>query len=219
MNIVYEDAALLLCVKPAGVISEEGGMPELLRQATGCREIYCVHRLDRDTAGLMVYAKTGKAAAALSAAITEGLFHKEYLAAVQWKPEAAGQMRDLLYRDAARNKSYVVQRMRKGVREAELSYRLLERQGDLSLVRIALGTGRSHQIRVQFASRGMPLAGDKKYGSRYRESPLALWAVSLTFPHPVTGEMIRRELLPPTSWPWTLFSVCGGACAADPPLL
>ena len=131
MNIVYEDAALLLCVKPAGVISEEGGMPELLRQATGCREIYCVHRLDRDTAGLMVYAKTGKAAAALSAAITAGLFHKEYLAAVQGQPEAAGQMRDLLYRDAARNKSYVVQRMRKGVREAELSYRLLERQGDL----------------------------------------------------------------------------------------
>ncbi len=205
MNIVYEDAALILCVKPAGVISEEGGLPELLRQETGCREVFCVHRLDRETAGLMVYAKTAKAAASLSAAITAGKFRKEYLAVVQGQPEAEGQMRDLLYRDPARNKSFVVQRMRKGVREALLSYRTLDRQEELSLVRISLGTGRSHQIRVQFSSRGMPLAGDKKYGSRFRDWPLALWAASLSFPHPVTGETICRELPPPEELPWTLF--------------
>ena len=205
MNIVCEDKAMILCVKPAGVISEGGGMPALLREKTGCREIFCVHRLDRETAGLMVYAKTARAAASLSAAITAGAFHKEYLAVVQGRPASEGELRDLLYRDAARNKSYVVQRMRKGVREAVLRYRVLETREGLSLVRIALATGRSHQIRVQFASRGMPLAGDKKYGSGYRDWPLALWAASLSFPHPLTGETVSRELPPPAELPWTLF--------------
>lgn len=205
MNIVYEDRELLLCEKPSGVIAEEGGMPDLLREATGAADIYCVHRLDRETGGLMVYAKTKRAAAGLSAAIAAGKLQKEYLAIVQGVPEEAGVMRDLLYRDAARNKSFVVQRMRRGVREAKLSYRRLATRDDLSLVRIALHTGRSHQIRVQFASRGMPLVGDRKYGSAYRESGLALWSAAMAFSHPISGKPLRRELPPPETWPWTLF--------------
>lgn len=214
MNILYEDRELVICEKPAGVLSEEGGMPDLLREATGCREIFCVHRLDRETGGLMVYAKTRRAAAGLSAAIAAGQLQKEYLAVVQGEPEEQGILRDLLYRDAAKNKSYVVKRMRRGVREAELRYRRLETREGLSLVRVALKTGRSHQIRVQFASRGMPLVGDGKYGSAYRDRSLALWSAVLAFPHPVTGERISRTLPPPADRPWSLFDL-SAALAED----
>ena len=116
MNILYEDRSLILCEKPAGVLSEEGGMPELLRDALGTQEIYCVHRLDRETGGLMVYAKTKQAAAALSRTIADGGLQKEYLAVAEGETPVNGTLRDLLYRDAARNKSYVVDRMRKGVK-------------------------------------------------------------------------------------------------------
>ena len=205
MKILYEDSDLILCEKPAGVLSEEGGMPALLREATGAEEIYCVHRLDKETGGLMVYAKTRQAAAGLPAAITAGQLEKTYLAVVAGDPGAGGTLRDLLYRDAVRNKSYVVQRMRKGVREAELRFQRLQSRDGLSLVRVALVTGRSHQIRVQFSSRGFPLVGDRKYGSSYRDAELALWSASLRFPHPVTGQVINREQHPPEGWPWTLF--------------
>ena len=206
MKILYQDRALVLCEKPAGVLSEEGGMPELLRDALGTQEIYCVHRLDRETGGLMVYARTKQGAAALSAEIAGGLLHKEYLAVAEGETPESGALRDLLYRDAAKNKSYVVKRMRKGVREAELDYERLAVREGLSLLRVRLKTGRSHQIRVQFASRGFPLVGDKKYGSRHRDAGLALWSHRLSLPHPVSGEALSRELPPPEAWPWTLFS-------------
>ena len=122
-------------------------------------------------------------------------------------PEAAGSMRDMLYHDAAKNKTYMVKRMRRGVREAELRYETLEQMEALSLVRIHLLTGRSHQIRVQFASRKLPLAGDKKYGSHYRNCPLALWSEYLHFHHPITGEPVDFRLPPPNCWPWTEFSI------------
>ena len=205
MKILYEDRALLLCEKPAGVLSEEGGMPDLLREELGTEEIYCVHRLDRETGGLMVYARTKKAAAAISKAIEEGRMQKEYLAVAEGEAPLEGTLRDLLYRDAARNKSYVVKRMRKGVREAELRYERLAFREGLSLLRIQLKTGRSHQIRVQFASRGIPLVGDKKYGSRYRDAGLSLWSAKLRLPHPDKGDALSRELPPPAVWPWTLF--------------
>lgn len=206
MHILYEDKSLLLCEKPVGVISEEGGMPDLLREDTGLREIWCVHRLDRETGGLMVYAKTKGAAASLFAAIQAGQLKKEYCAVCQGEPPQEGTLRDLLFRDKTKNKSFVVQRPRKGVREAELSYRRIAVREGLSLLRVTLNTGRSHQIRVQFASRGFPLVGDKKYGSAFRDSDLALFSVRLTLPHPVTGDMLTRELRPPETWPWSLFS-------------
>lgn len=184
--IVYEEAELLVCQKPAGVDSESG-MPALLRLETGAEELYCVHRLDRETAGLMVYAKTKRAAA-------------------QGEAPPAGEMTDLLYRDAKKNKSYVVKRMRRGVREAALRYETLGYAEGLSLVRVMLQTGRSHQIRVQFASRGFPLVGDTKYGSAWRETSLALFASALAFPHPLTRETLRFSASPPAVWPWTLFA-------------
>ncbi len=205
--ILFEDAQILVCLKPAGLISEEGGMPELLRAECGAEEIYCVHRLDRETAGLMVYARTKRAATALSASIAEGRMEKGYLAIVQGTPPTAGEWRDLLFRDAKKNKSYVVKRQRKGVREAALRFETLETRGDFSLVRVALETGRSHQIRVQFASRGFPLAGDARYGSAYRDAPLALFACALSFPHPGDGRTLRFTAAPPETEPWNGFEI------------
>lgn len=201
---------MLVCVKPACLISERGGLPELLEQQCG-GSVYAVHRLDRDVGGVMVYARRRETAAALSALIAAQRMEKEYLAVVEGKPEAdSGELCDLLYHDARKNKSYVVQRERKGVKKASLSYRLLEsletEQGTLSLLRIRLHTGRSHQIRVQFASRKLPLAGDARYGSRLRGG-IALWAVSLRFPDPDTGAARHFSADPPGAWPWSQFSL------------
>ena len=182
-------------------------MPDLLRSETRARDIYCVHRLDKAAAGLMVYAKTRASAAALSSMIAAGGLEKEYMAVVQGAAEAEGSMRDLLYHDAAKNKTYVVKSLRRGVREGELSYQKLAQTEALSLVRIRLLTGRSHQIRIQFASRKMPLVGDRKYGSRYRDCPLALWSERLSFRHPVTGEILDYHISPPDAWPWNTFDM------------
>ena len=208
--VLYEDERLLVCVKPVGLLSERGGLPELLEQQCG-GAVYAVHRLDRDVGGVMVYARRRETAAALSALIAAQRMEKEYLAVVEGKPEAdSGELCDLLYHDARKNKSYVVQRERKGVKKALLSYRLLEsletEQGTLSLLRIRLRTGRSHQIRVQFASRQLPLAGDARYGSRLRGG-IALWAASLRFPDPDTGAARRYSSDPPGDWPWDQFDL------------
>lgn len=201
VEILFEDNSLCVCVKPAGVLSEEGGMPELLRVQLGSPEIFCVHRLDRAVGGVMVYARTKAAAGKLSAAVAGREMVKEYLAVVQGVPESReGVLRDLLYHDKAKNKSYVVQRRRGGVREAELEYSVLETLGAggdaLSLLRIKLHTGRSHQIRVQFSSRGMPLVGDTRYGSKYRDRALALWSYRLSFIHPFSGKSMELSALP-----------------------
>ena len=200
--IVYEDGQLLVCRKEPG-LSCETELVEKLKAESGAEALYCVHRLDRETGGLMVYAKTGKAAASLSAAFAERRVHKRYLAIVRGETPEGGELRDLLYRDAAKNKSYVVKRMRRGVREAVLHYERLAFANGLSLLSVTLGTGRSHQIRVQFASRGFPLVGDKKYGSPDRDCPLALWSASLCFEHPRTGEALSFSDTPPAIWPWT----------------
>ena len=205
MDILEQNADYILCLKPAGVISEEPGMPRLLREA-GCRQVWCVHRLDRETAGLMVYAASQHGAAFLARAITEGRLEKEYLAVMSGNPGDRGELRDLLFRDKAKNKSYVVDRMRKGVREAVLRYETLERREGLSLVRIRLETGRSHQIRVQFTSRGFPLLGDSRYGSPVR-GDLALWSCRLRFPRPDGKGSVDKSVPPPDQWPWNLFSL------------
>lgn len=205
-EILYKDKSLAVAVKPAGVLSESPGMPELLRDSLG-GSFYCVHRLDAGVGGVMVYARTGQAAAKLSDAMARKNFTKEYLAVVQGRPgQDRGLLRDLLFHDKSRNKTYGVDRMRRGVKEAELEYTVMGSKGELSLLRVRLHTGRSHQIRVQFASRAMPLLGDARYGSRYRDCGIALWSERLCFPHPFEEKTLDFRQAPPASYPWTEFS-------------
>ena len=205
LQILYSDADIVACVKPAGVLSEEPGMPRLLSEALG-GEFFCVHRLDRAVGGVMVYARTSAAAADLSRQISARQFHKEYLAVVQGRPnEDSAALRDLLFWDRAKNKSFVVKRQRGGVKEAELEYALLEALPELSLLRVILHTGRTHQIRVQFSSRALPLVGDVKYGSRYRDCALALWSHALGFRHPATGKPMSFSAMPEAVFPWNGF--------------
>ncbi len=211
-TILYEDTHLLLVEKPMGVPSQmaEGDcIPH--RLAERGYPIKVVHRLDKPTGGVMAYARTDKAAARLSAMVGQhDVFHKEYLAVVQGRPgETEGSFTDLLYHDVRRNKSYVVDRARQGVRQAKLEYTVMETittdEGIFSLVRIQLHTGRTHQIRVQFASRKMPLYGDSRYGGVKGER-LGLWSHRLNFPHPISKEPLSAESNP--DWntaPWCYF--------------
>ena len=213
MDILYTDAHVVVAVKPRGILSEEKdgeeSMPAFLAAHVG--PVYPVHRLDRAVGGVMVYARSKRAAAALSAAIQAGTLQKEYTAILSGVPQAPeGEWRDLLYHDVRQNKTFVVDRVKKGAREAILTYRLLEQRtvegADFSRVCIQLLTGRSHQIRVQFASRRLPLVGDGKYGSRQKAPYIALAATKLTFPHPVSGKLLTFSAPTPTDFPWNLFS-------------
>lgn len=200
LEILYSDAEIAVIVKPAGMLSEEGGgigVPSELRAALKTDAIYPVHRLDRETGGVMVYARTKSAAAFLSRAIAQGQLEKTYFALVHGHPEAeTGIFEDLLFRDMRKNKSYVVKRQRGGVRRASLSYQVLSEKDGISLVRIRLHTGRTHQIRVQFASRRMPLVGDGRYGAADGISRLGLFACRLSFIHPVSGERMTYFACP-----------------------
>ena len=214
MELIFSDKDILVCVKPCGVLStdEPGGMPSLVRDALGDADadVRTVHRLDRVVGGLMVFARSQASAASLSRQITEGSFRKEYLAVVHGCPSPEeGRMDDLLFRDSSENKTYVVKRLRKGVRPAALEYRLEGRSEELSLVRIHLLTGRTHQIRAQFSSRGMPLIGDRKYGASSDGCDIALWSCSLSFSHPRTGNPMDFSLDPSGGWPWSSFGFCG----------
>ena len=205
MQILFEDSHLIVAVKDPGVASQSdprGGenMVKLLGAHTGA-PVFCVHRLDSATGGVMVYAKTTQAAGALSALFAESKVQKQYYALVPGEA-GSGEMRDLLWHDRTLNKSFVVDRKRNGVKEALLSYTTVAAGEGVSLVDVALFTGRTHQIRVQFASRGMPLLGDRKYGSGER-CPLALWCRRLSFVHPFTGATIVGECAPPEAAPWT----------------
>lgn len=202
MEILFHDTHVAVGVKPAGVLSQGTAQdlhtaPGMVAQALGLKEIFPVHRLDRQTEGLMVFALTQKAAASLSQAMVEGQVQKQYLAKLNGVPDPLeGELTDLLFYDRRRNRAYTVDRKRAGVKEARLSYRVVEAdaQGRTSTVRIWLHTGRTHQIRVQFASRRMPLLGDRAYGAPPWEGGVALRAVFLSFPHPHTGEMLTFEL-------------------------
>ncbi len=211
MEIIYQDADVLVCVKPARVLStdEPGGLPELIRQELGDpgADVRTVHRLDRVVSGLMVLARNARAASELSRQIREDEFEKEYLAVLHGVPgEKNGTLRDLLGRDKARKMTFVADEPAKGVQEAVLHYHVLECTEDNSLVRVRLETGRTHQIRVQFASRGMPLVGERKYSTLEDPCEIALFSCCVGFTHPATGERMRFELAPPEICPWDRFS-------------
>lgn len=191
MEILYENREIAVCVKPVGLESQAQVTEELQRQLGGV--FYPVHRLDMNVGGVMVYARTKAAAATLSRAIQDGAMVKEYVAMVHGVPPEAGDWEDLLFKDSAKNKVFVVGRMRGGVKKARLEYRRIT-EGGTSLVRIRLHTGRSHQIRVQFASRKFPLVGDHKYGSKDEASAPMLFSCSITFPW--KGQTMRFEKLP-----------------------
>ena len=209
MEIVYLDSDIVVCVKPARVLStdEPGGLPELLREELGNpkADIRTVHRLDRVVSGLMVLARNAKAASELSRQIRENEFEKEYLAVVHGVPGESGTLRDLLGRDKARKMTYVAPEPAKGVQEAVLHYQRLSYREDLSKVRIQLETGRTHQIRVQFSSRGFPLVGERKYAEIDDPCEIALWSYRLSFTHPATGKQVEFIHEPPGNYPWNLF--------------
>ena len=210
MEILYLDADIVVCVKPQRVLStdEPGGVPELLRRELGDEkaDVRTVHRLDRVVGGVMVLARSASAASELSRQIRENEFGKEYLAVVHGAPGAEeGQLRDLLGRDKARRMTFVAAEPGKGIQEAVLSYRVLNRTGDLSRVWVRLHTGRTHQIRVQFASRGMPLVGERKYSERNDPCEIALWSYRLAFIHPKTEKPMEFIQEPPREYPWNEF--------------
>ena len=173
-------------------MDSEAQVPAELKKALG-GEIFPVHRLDKNVGGVMVYARTKQAAATLSRAVQDGAMVKEYVAMVHGLPPESGDWEDLLWKDSRKNKVYVVKRERSGVKKARLEFTRLS-AGECSLVRIRLHTGRSHQIRVQFASRGYPLVGDHKYGARDDSAAPMLFSCALTFP--LNGNTMHFERLP-----------------------
>ena len=210
MEIIYQDKDILVCIKPSGVKStdEPGGVPSLVREALGDpnANVRTVHRLDQVVSGLMVLARRAKAASELSRQIREGTFEKEYLAVIQGRlPEAAGTFEDLLLRNKAERKTYVVQQPEKDAQEAVLDYERLAETENLTKVRVVLRTGRTHQIRCQFSARGLPLVGDRKYGGPEIDGPITLWSHRLAFDHPYSGKRMEFVHEPPEIEPWIRF--------------
>ena len=187
MEILYSDKHYTVIVKPVGMDSEHD-VPAALGG-----EVYPIHRLDKNVGGVMVFARTKKAAAELSKAVQEGTMVKEYVAIVHGAPPETGDWEDFLFKDSRKNKVFAVKKERKGVKYARLEFRRLT-EGETSLVRIRLHTGRSHQIRVQFSSRGFPLVGDHKYGSRDERTEPMLFSCRITFPW--NGETKVYQALP-----------------------
>ncbi len=216
MRILFEDKFIIICEKPANVLSEpdkSGNDIVTMASAHTARPCYLVHRLDRNTGGAIVLSKMQKATGKLSEAIQHREFEKEYLAVIKGIPEEPeGVFKDLLFKDSQKNKSFIVKRERKGVKEASLEYRVLQtlehpEHGKISLVLVKLHTGRTHQVRVQFAGRKMPLLGDGKYGSRDNRCETALWSHRLCFKHPILDSEVEVRSYPPKEYPWNLFEI------------
>jgi 23S rRNA pseudouridine1911/1915/1917 synthase len=208
LEILYADPDILVCIKPARVLStdEPGGLPSLVRTALGNEkaDVRTVHRLDRVVSGVMVLARNAKAASELSRQIREDVFEKEYLAVVHGNPEKdRDTLTDLLYRDKARRMTMVASAPAKGVQEAILDYAVMNRTEEMSRVKVMLKTGRTHQIRVQFASRNMPLVGERKYCTLEDPCEIALWSHRIAFTHPITGKRVEFSKEPPEIYPWT----------------
>ena len=212
LNVLFEDKDITVCAKPRGLLSEdaqngEKGIIGLLSDRAG-KPLHLLHRLDRNVSGVMVFANNRKSAATLSKAIQDGRFYKEYLAITDGVPaEKSGVYKDLLFKDSKKNRSYVVNRMRKGVREASLEYTVVKSNDSKSMVQVLLHTGRTHQIRVQFSSRKTPLTGDVKYGSKDKTTcDIALHSYRITFYHPVTNDKLVFFAEPDFGvYPWNVF--------------
>jgi 23S rRNA pseudouridine1911/1915/1917 synthase len=209
LNVIYADNDIFVCIKPARVLStdEPGGLPELVRLALGDEkaDVRTVHRLDRVVSGVMVLARNARAASELSRQIREDDFEKEYLAIVHGCPDKkSGTLTDLLYRDKARKMTMVASEPAKGVQEAILDFEVIGCNENMSRVKVLLRTGRTHQIRVQFASRGMPLVGERKYCTLDDSCEIALWSHRIAFTHPLTGERMEFSYEPPSIYPWTI---------------
>ena len=212
MKIIHQTAEYTVVCKAAGEDSEHD-LPEMLAEQNGDRatDYYVVHRLDQAVAGLLVLARNRVTAAELSRQLTENRLRKTYLCVVPGMPEpASGEMQDLLYQDKMKKKMFPVKRKRAGVKEASLTYRVLETQAPLTLVEVELQTGRFHQIRCQFAARKLPLVGDGKYGSRVRSPHLALFCRQLLFYDAKEKKECSFTAAPPAEFPWTAFF-----CASD----
>jgi len=199
IEILHLDEYMVAAIKPAGIISEsngQSGFPDLLAKELALPSLYPVHRLDKETSGVMVYALSSEAAAILSRDITDGHWQKTYMAKVCGVPEKESDtLKDLLYYDRALSKSFVVTRERKGVKEAVLHYTVEAVENGYSTLKIQLETGRTHQIRVQFASRGLPLCGDRRYGAPAESGKsLALCACELKLRHPKTKEDMEFKM-------------------------
>ena len=209
MEILYQDDRVIVCVKPSGVLSsdEPGGMPELLRSALGENaSVKSVHRLDRAVGGVMVYARTKRAASDLGKQMESGMFFKEYRAVVHGIPPSESQMlEDLIFRDTFKRKSFLMKDKVPGAQEAVLEYRLLGTREDYALLSVRLHTGRTHQIRCQLAGHALPIVGDRKYGMPDGAEKIALWSYKLSFAHPRTGEKMSFQSELPDTWPWCLF--------------
>lgn len=210
MEFIYQDNQICVVIKPPRILStdEPGGIPELIRNELGSPDacVRTVHRLDRVVSGLMVLARSPEAASELSRQIRDGEFEKSYLAVIHGVPlTEQGTFRDLLLRNKQERKTYVVKEPGKSVQEAVLEYQVLKSKQDRSLVKIHLITGRTHQIRAQFSSRGFPLMGDRKYSTLEDDCEIALWSSELRFRHPKTGKQIHFQSPPPQWVPWTEF--------------
>jgi len=205
MKIIFEDTEIIVCIKPVGVLSQKDAsgklnMVDLLEEHCSCT-VFPLHRLDREVGGIMVFAKTKAAAARLSQDIANHNFKKEYIALIHGVPDKeSGEMRDLLFKDSSKNKSFVVKRQRRGVKEALLEYEVIEsfdKDGEkYSKVKVLLHTGRTHQIRVQFASRKLFLVGDRKYGAKDEFKQIGLWSYGITFNHPKNNKNMYFSVEP-----------------------
>lgn len=215
LNIIYEDNHLLVVEKTSNIPVQEDSskdidMLTLLKDYRKINEnkpgeafIGLIHRLDRPVSGIMVFAKTSKAASRLSDQIRQNTFHKTYLAVVEGSLPSHGKFEDYLIKNEKENKSYVTTK-EKG-KYSCLEYQVLSTKDNMSLVEINLITGRSHQIRVQFSSRNHPLIGDSKYGHNPNNIDIALFAKSITFNHPTTKEELTFTLNIPNKYPFNLF--------------
>lgn len=218
INILYEDNHVLCVVKPANLPvqadnTKDEDLLTLVKQylkekynKPGNVYLGLVHRLDRPVGGAMILAKTSKAANRLSESIRVRAIDKVYYAILDGVPKKQSDtLVDYLTKDTKTNMVSVTNA--KVGKKSILHYQVLATKNGHTLVEIHLETGRPHQIRVQFASRNLPLVGDQRYNKNAKKVQIALWAVSLTFPHPTTKDKITIHSDPPEIWPWTEFEV------------